>query len=100
MYRELGTVLDSVGDEVRRQVKLKEEGKFKYTPADLSVPEGQKFAMLCEEVGEVATNLLSRAGNVTDGDPSNEAMVHELTQVAAIAVAWITSYQKEARHRR
>ena len=93
MTAVLDNALGLVYDEVRRQAQLKAEGRFRYTPADPNVTEMAKLAMLTEEVGEVGRNLMARAGMVADGDTSTGALVKELTQVAAIAVAWLTVYQ-------
>ena len=45
------------------------------------IPQERKVVVLAEEVGEVARSIL-------DGEP-REMLVEELTQVAAIAVAWL-----------
>ena len=71
-------VLAEVGRERSRQEQLKAEGKFTYTCADAEMTDGQRLAVLVEEVGEVA-----RAMN--DGKGLRE----ELIQVAAVAVAWV-----------
>ena len=71
-------VLAEVGRERSRQEQLKAKGKFTYTCADAEMPDGQRLAVLVEEVGEVA-----RAMN--DGKGLRE----ELIQVAAVAVAWV-----------
>jgi NTP pyrophosphatase (non-canonical NTP hydrolase) len=71
-------VLAEVGRERSRQEQLKAKGKFTYTCADAEMTDGQRLAVLVEEVGEVA-----RAMN--DGKGLRE----ELIQVAAVAVAWV-----------
>lgn len=90
----LGNVLSRVGTEVRKQRELKAAGKFKYTPEDKGISEMAKLAMLMEEVGEVSTNVLARAALVTDGSPHLADLEKELTQVAAIAVAWLLRYER------
>jgi NTP pyrophosphatase (non-canonical NTP hydrolase) len=70
--------LEDVCDERQRQEQLKKEGKFLYTCADAEMTDGERLAVLVEEVGEVA-----RAMN--DGKGLRE----ELIQVAAVAVAWV-----------
>lgn len=77
----------AVKDEVNRQVRLKAEGRFTYTPKD-NIPRHQKLAMLLEECGEVARMCLAADGIVQEAE-DKEALEHEITQVAAIAVAWL-----------
>jgi hypothetical protein len=52
-----------------------------HTCADV-VPTGMKLAILMEEVGEVAEAIQDR---------SREQLLAELTQVAAVAQAWMES---------
>ncbi|NBW23500.1 MAG: hypothetical protein EBR82_87720 [Caulobacteraceae bacterium] len=77
-------VLIDVAAERLRQEGLKASGKFPATCAD-DIPAASKFAILVEEVGEVA-----RA--INDGDP--EHMREELVQVAAVAVAWVEALSR------
>jgi hypothetical protein len=81
--------LAMVGTERARQLRLKAEGRFKYTPSDDELTDWQRFGMIIEEVGEVARNLLARDALVTDGDVDDLALGVELTQVAALSVAWM-----------
>lgn len=83
-------VLTLVRKERERQEVLKLQGRFKYTLAD-AMPEPEKAACIMEEVGEVCRNVLARMAKVTDGDTTDEAMVKELVQVAALSVAWVES---------
>lgn len=85
----LSHALREVAAERERQVTLKESGRFQYTPSDEQVTDSQRLAMLVEEVGEVARNCLARANLVKDGEASDKALRKELSQVAAIAVAWM-----------
>jgi hypothetical protein len=78
-----------VAHERERQHRLKAEGRFKYTPSDDELTDWQRLAMILEEVGEVARNLLARDGLVTDGDVGDDALAKELSQVAALSVAWM-----------
>lgn len=89
---EQGRRHDAIGDifnERQRQVRLKAEGRFKHTPADDEMSDGERLATIIEEVGEVGRNVLCRAGLVTDGDPSDSALRTELAQIAALCVAWM-----------
>lgn len=83
MIRE--RAVDAIVEERHRQNKLKADGKFAYTCADVIVGEhritsADKLAILAEEFGEVA-----RA--VCEGDRVN--LREELTQVAAVCLAWL-----------
>lgn len=84
--------VDVVMRERARQLRLKEAGVFKYTPSDSSVTDWQRLGMVLEECGEVARNLLARDGLVGDGDKEDEALLKELSQVAALTVAWMERF--------
>jgi NTP pyrophosphatase (non-canonical NTP hydrolase) len=76
--------------ERSRQRKLKAEGRFKYMLSDRKCSNETRLACLVEEVGEVA-RALQKAKH--DG---NTNLVEELTQVAALATAWLESLKKPA----
>jgi hypothetical protein len=78
-----------------RQERLKLEGRFKHTLADGELQDEFKLAMVLEEVAEVGKNLLARAALVQDGDASLEAIYTEVTQVAALSVAWMERLEYE-----
>jgi NTP pyrophosphatase (non-canonical NTP hydrolase) len=90
-YMNLERALDAVRIERFRQERLKAEGRFKHTLDEASLTEAEKHACIAEELGEVARNVLARAGRVTDGDRTSEALHKELVQVAALSVAWLES---------
>ena len=75
--------------ERERQERLKQEGRFRYTLLDTGIQESEKLACIVEEVGEVGRNVLARAHLVFDGDLEDTALLSELTQVAALACAWM-----------
>ncbi len=82
--------LQAVKAERSRQELLKCEGRFEHTLADEDgYEDGLKLACILEEVAEVGKNLLAKAGKHNDGDPSVEALYKELSQVAALSVAWM-----------
>ena len=85
--------------ERRRQDQLKREGRFRHTLADSGMPDELKLAAVLEELAEVGKNLLARAGAVQDGDPSLEAIHTEVTQVAALSVAWMECLTRQLRAR-
>ena len=75
--------------ERERQELLKEDGVFRHTLADMGMQEPEKLACITEEVGEISRNVLTRAHLTTDGDLGDAALLSELTQVAALACAWM-----------
>lgn len=80
-------VLGEVSLECDRQFRLKQEGRFSYTPDQVHPLMG--LAMLTEEIGEVAREVLALTGDVQE--PGNVPKLRtELIHVAAIAVAMIT----------
>jgi hypothetical protein len=89
--RETLSILDAVGVERDRQERRKAEGRFTHTCAD---PDGmndyERLAVLVEEVGEVAREVLTGEGRrlARDSVGTDSALFEELIQVAAVAVAW------------
>lgn len=85
--------LAAVSAERERQEHRKAEGRFRFTCADGGLSLTDKFAILGEEVGEVArealTNERHRLARDTEG--TDAALYEELAQVAAVAVAWMES---------
>jgi hypothetical protein len=86
-YRQEAVTL--IIHERERQENLKAEGRFKHTPFDTGMQEPEKLASILEECGEVARNTLSRSYLVTDGERDDQALLRELTQVAALSCAWM-----------
>lgn len=76
-----GHVFALIEYERDRQEDLRDKGKFPETCATPGVSNATCLAVLIEEVGEVATELLPN-GSVDD-------LATELVQVAAICVAWL-----------
>lgn len=89
----LTTVLGDVHDERRRQEELKQAGRFRFTCADPGLSLTAKLAILAEEFGEVAREVLTNKGVrlARDTEGTDEALYAELKQVAAVAVAWMES---------
>lgn len=79
-------VLEKVYEERQRQEQLLKEGKFTFTAAS-EVNNALKASILGEEVGEVHKAL-------NDGDDL-ASLQAELVQVAAVAVAWAESLERE-----
>lgn len=98
-------VVTEVVDERVRQEALKAAGKFLWSCADnealrnktlRAVSEPEKFAVLGEEFGEVAREVVEQmiALDRGDGERSLECLRKtrkELIQVAAVCVAWVES---------
>ena len=71
----------------------KAEGRFQYTCADPEPSLTEKLAILIEEVGEVAKEVLTndRRRLARDTHGTDPALYHELAQVAAVAIAFMES---------
>ena len=93
----LGTALCNVKHERFEQERLKAEGRFRFTCADSELSHGEKLAILTEEVGEVAQQVLEQPDRrlAFDSSGSRTELRKELTQVAAVAVAWVESLFNE-----
>jgi NTP pyrophosphatase (non-canonical NTP hydrolase) len=87
--------LIDIAKERERQERLKVEGRFKYTCADKTLTTGEKLAILTEELGEVAHAVKVRAA-LTTNRTDDADLRKELVQVAAIALAWVESLDREA----
>lgn len=98
--------------ERERQDRLKEQGRFIFTCADTpGLIPSEKYTVLGEEVGEVARVILNLANLTTDFDflsspvdversggrdaLLNRKLQRELTEVAAVACAWLESMELE-----
>lgn len=76
----------------RKCAEKRAEGLTWMTCASPAMPDGEKLAVLMEEVGEVARELCdARAEN---RPPSSNLFV-EVVQVAAVALAWAESLLTE-----
>ncbi len=99
-YQIPSGVLNRIWLERLRQQNLLKIGKHPFTCATAGIPIERKLAILTEEVGEVA-----RAVNeLIAGHPFDhrrvkiKAELHkEITQVAAVAVAWLESLEQETK---
>ncbi len=89
----IGFALDSIRGERARQERLKLEGRYKFTCADLEPSPCEKLAILGEEFGEAAHEVNETIGGHAKLDRA--ALRKELVQVAAVAVAWIESIDRE-----
>lgn len=73
--------------EMKRQQRLKEEGRFKYTCRDPEMSHPERITVLMEEVGEAARAVLE-LGDLAN-DKHNANLRKELIQVAAVALSWV-----------
>jgi NTP pyrophosphatase (non-canonical NTP hydrolase) len=91
--RSIGNVVAEVIRERHRQDDLKAEGRFSFTCADDELSNTERLAMLVEEIGEVAQEVLTQKGRraARDTEGTEEALRKEVTQVAAICIAWLES---------
>jgi hypothetical protein len=101
----INQVLHDIIDERARQEKLKASGKFHWTLADDRVHE-DKLAVLAEEFGEVAKNVVDftifKDGYARENEPFPlhrtrfylQIIRTELIQVAACCVAWCENIDK------
>ncbi len=91
--------------ERQRQQTLKAEGKFRYTCADWELGHAECALILVEEVGEVCRAVLNvKSLGIDPYSPSTEAaklcqLQDELIQVAAVACAWLESFELEPMER-
>lgn len=93
-------LLDEIFDERKRQETLKAEGKFLWTCSDKSRSNAEKLAVLLEEVGEAAKEVVEEIIQIDKAAavfPSSSMNIRdtkvdlrkELIQVAAVCVAWL-----------
>jgi NTP pyrophosphatase (non-canonical NTP hydrolase) len=85
-------ILKNVLDERVRQDQLKAQDRFKYTCADWELDESECLAVLMEEVGEVAREVLGKQGLTTDGKDGK--LQTELVECAAVILAWLERYER------
>lgn len=83
--RKMGDVIADVMMERCRQDDLKKQGKFQHTLNDPELSDSERFVVLSEEIGEVARAI--QENNETN-------LKEELTQVAALACAWLEGKAK------
>lgn len=82
----MAKILGDIAGERMRQVKLRDEGRFRHTVACAGMTDGERLGVLGEEFGEVCRALQERLGSCNDTHHLN--LRRELVQVAAVAAAW------------
>lgn len=85
--------LSAVLGEILRQDALARSGRFGGTHILPSGPDEARLCVLVEEVGEVAHELNEALSRGSLGEAGKDALVKELVQVAACAVAWATALE-------
>lgn len=77
--------------ERMRQERRKVQGRFLHTCADPEMNDYECLAVLAEEFGEVAREVLTGEGRrlARDSVGTPEALRAELIQVAAVCKAWV-----------
>lgn len=89
-----------------RQERLQAEGRFQFTCADaVGLTPSQKYTVLGEEMGEVARVLLNLNDLASDFPKAQwdqaaltGQLQKELTEVAAVACAWLESLESVHAH--
>lgn len=90
-----GQVLEDVRRECARQDELKKAGRFKHHCGDKEMSDPERFAVLGEEVGEVARAVLE-LGKLAN-DKHGKELRKELIQVAAVCTKWVEGMDRRAR---
>lgn len=87
----MSVVLGAIVQERERQEELSKSGRFEKTCANLTMPALHKLGVLSEEHGEVAHVVMDAVEAKVEPDLAK--LRSELTQVAAVCVAWLESLQ-------
>ena len=84
-----GTAMGAIAGERMRQERLKSVGRFEHTLDESGLTPFEKLATIVEEVGEVAQECLALSKLTHDTEGSTANLKKELTQIAALACAWV-----------
>jgi len=91
MKLQLAKIFTAIRAERLRQEKLHGTG----TCASPLIEHSHKLAVLTEEVGEVAKEVLDLTNFESEAEDPEGNLRTELIQVAAVAVAWLESLQPQ-----
>ena len=96
-YQLNNVVMTQIWLERRNQRQLFQTGKIKFDCASPIVSKDRKLRALTEEIGEVARaiDLLENAEATSKILSAKEHLRDELTQVAAVAIAWLEALEEE-----
>jgi hypothetical protein len=78
---------EAIDEERHRQEVLKAAGRFKFTCADVEMTNLERYAVLMEEIGEVARVLVESSGLAND--IHGKGLRKELVQCGAVIIAWL-----------
>lgn len=93
-----GDVVAEVYKERQRQEQLRLSGKFLWTCADPSQSNARALAVLSEEFGEAAREVVEEIIHADRGQPfSEDNLRKELIQIAAVAIAHVEAIDARAR---
>jgi hypothetical protein len=88
-------IFEMIANERLRQRQLFAERKFSFTCSSPVIDPCRKFRVLMEEIGEVAEAI-----DYVEQHPKSkfhrDHLITELVQVAAIAVAWLESFEVQS----
>lgn len=89
--------LADIQRERERQESLKRMGRFLHTAADDGPTNADRMTWLAEELGEVAKEVTSqpdynRGALTADTSGTRDGLRNEITQLAAICVAWLERF--------
>lgn len=87
-------VLQRIRRERGRQEELRRSGRFTHTAATPGITPADRLAILTEEVGEVAGEVLGFSGLASDRG-NGDRLRKEVLHVAAAAVAWLEFLEGE-----
>lgn len=85
-------IWEEIEKECKRQERLKAEGRFKFTPADLEQSDEKGINIILEELGEASTCVQEEAEDCSDR--KGHDLKAELIQVAACAVQFVRKINK------
>jgi hypothetical protein len=86
-------VFRAINAERLRQEQLRMEGRFKSTCAGHSLTDPEKAIILGEECGEVCGAIVQDERLANDRTQSD--VRKEILHVAAVAVAWLESFERD-----
>jgi hypothetical protein len=106
-FYKMNLVMEAIGQERVRQEELRENGKFLWTCASTNIIHTSKLAVLAEEFGETAKEVVDYGISIEKYTaasmqfPKHRSLYflkrirEELIQVAAVCVAWCEAIDKE-----
>ena len=90
------SIHEEIDDERHRQEGFVKSGRFARTCASMEMTDGERYAVLGEEFGEVGRAILEKMRLAND--THHKDLRKELIQVAAVCVAWIQGLDADPAH--